>query len=1296
MKSPLVSVQASSSYAARLTFVRLAVVSAVCFLVGGVSVARAAITVTGSVSPSDPATWTSSTISYIGSAADGSVTVDGGSVLLSDKAYLGCTSGVSGEVTVSGTGSQWTNSRYLFVGLRGTGTLNVTSGGYVENYNDACIGNNSGSIGMATVSGTGSKWTNSTYLYVGNFGTGTLNVTSGGSVGSLFGYIGFESGSVGTATVSGTGSKWTNSGDLYVGSSGTGTLNVTSGGSAGNTIGYIGCNSGSVGAVTVSGAGSRWTNSDWLYVGNFGTGTLNVTSGGSVENYYDGYIGFENGSVGTATVSGSGSKWTNNGSLYVGSSGTGTLTIADGGVVSVSGATIHGTAGKLTMSGGTLSTGSFVASANQLSGTGVVNTCGIVCDYNLTLDSTASLKQSFTFSGVTVNADLTSGFGNLGVNTGSLTVTNGLAVESSEGYVGYYSGSVGVATVSGTGSTWTNSGDLYVGSSGTGTLNIDDGGVVSVSGATILGTAGRLIMSGGTLLTGSFVASANRLSGTGVVNARGVVCDFNLTLDSTASLTQSFVFSGVTVNIEWASSRGYLGVNTGSLTVTNGLAVESSEGYVGYYSGSVGTATVSGTGSKWTSSSLYVGNSGTGTLDVTSGGYVSSRICYIGYGCGSVGTATVSGTGSKWTNNGSLFVGNFGTGMLNVTSGGSAGNTIGCIGCNSGSVGVATVSGSGSKWMNSSDLYVGRSGTGTLNVTSGGYVENTTGYIGYNSGSVGTATVSGSGSKWTSSYLYVGYSGTGMLNVTSGGSVVNYYDGYIGCKSGSVGTATVSGTGSQWTNSGWLHVGYFGAGTLNVTSGGSVGNGYAYIGYNSGSVGAVTVDGTGSKWTNSGALYVGNYGTGTLNVTSGGSVGNTSGYVGCYSGSVGAVTISGTGSTWTNIGDIDVGYYGTGALNVTSGGSVGNAIGCIGYYSGSVGVATVSGSGSKWTNRGPLYVGRYGVGTLNVTSGGSVGNAYNGYNGYIGCYGGSVGMATVCGTGSIWMNSGPLYVGNYGVGTLSVTSGGSVGNNYGYIGYNSGSYGLVTVSGSGSKWTNNGYLYIGNSGTGTLTIADGGTVSVAGTISVGTAGTLNLTGGSLVTQSVVGSSGAAFNFGGGTLQLTKATTVALGMTLTGTNGNGKVDTNGFAVTLSGSLSGVGGLTKTGSGVLTLAGTETFTGGVFVQKGKLVLAASESNVATLDVETAAGATLSITGGTHTLDSITGSGMTNVSGTATLTVACLVQDTLILGGSGAAEETATMSAASVSSSEVSTAAVPEPTTILLVIGACGFAFAARGRR
>jgi T5SS/PEP-CTERM-associated repeat protein len=69
-------------------------------------------------------------------------------------------------------------------------------------------------------------------------------------------------------------------------------------------------------------------------VGDNGNGALRVEAGGQVSNT-SAYLGDGYGTTGTATIIGAGSKWTNDGYLFVGNHGSGALTIAAGGLVSV-------------------------------------------------------------------------------------------------------------------------------------------------------------------------------------------------------------------------------------------------------------------------------------------------------------------------------------------------------------------------------------------------------------------------------------------------------------------------------------------------------------------------------------------------------------------------------------------------------------------------------------------------------------------------------------------------------------------------------------------------------------------------------------------------------------------------------------------------------------------------------------------------------------------------------------------------------------------------------------------------
>ena len=89
-------------------------------------------------------------------------------------------------------------------------------------------------------------------------------------------------------------------------------------------------------------------------------------------------------------------------------------------------------------------------------------------------------------------------------------------------------------------------------------------------------------------------------------------------------------------------------------------------------------------------------------------------------------------------------------------------------------------------------------------------------------------------------------------------------------------------------------------------------------------------------------------------------------------------------------------------------------------------------------------------------------------------------------------------------------------------------------------------------------------------------GTYNLNGGLLILAGLTqGSSSAAFNFSGGTLQATARLSTSLPMTLARSGSGATFDTAGYAVTLSGQLSGPGSLTKVDNGTLILATPNTY-------------------------------------------------------------------------------------------------------------------------
>jgi T5SS/PEP-CTERM-associated repeat protein/autotransporter-associated beta strand protein len=127
----------------------------------------------------------------------------------------------------------------------------------------------------------------------------------------------------------------------------------------------------------------------------------------------------------------------------------------------------------------------------------------------------------------------------------------------------------------------------------------------------------------------------------------------------------------------------------------------------------------------------------------------------------------------------------------------------------------------------------------------------------------------------------------------------------------------------------------------------------------------------------------------------------------------------------TDIGNVlVVGNTGTGEIDVTPPTSLNRDIAIIGDERGSIGTISVSGAGAQVVISTGLFVGDNGMGTLSISNGGVVEDTgLGGFN--VGASDGSVGMATVSGANSL-LKSLTLFVGADGNGELTVSDGGQV------------------------------------------------------------------------------------------------------------------------------------------------------------------------------------------------------------------------------------------------------------------------------
>lgn len=363
-----------------------------------------------------------------------------------------------------------------------------------------------------------------------------------------------------------------------------------------------------------------------------------------------------------------------------------------------------------------------------------------------------------------------------------------------------------------------------------------------------------------------------------------------------------------------------------------------------------------------------------------------------------------------------------------------------------------------------------------------------------------------------------------------------------------------------WPTSEDLNIGYGAPGSLTISGGAQVTSGtWSDIGV--ATLGSVTVTGGGSRW-NAGFVTIGqNNGDGTLAITNGGTVVANGVGTGSSFGAatVGRIIVDGA-SSLLDIRQIDPSQAGSGGLFL--------------------GNPTTVGSNSF----------------LEITNQGTVSSD----RGYLGYGFGSTAAVMIDGANSQWSNANEFSVGYGGSGQLTVQDGGRLTTSSGTIGSLSGASGTVLVTGSGSTWSNTGSLTIGNAGQGALTIAEQGSVSAATTV-LGASSTGNgrlelygnLVGRGVLTTSQItrGAGQGSILFNGGMVRATTDQADFLSGFQSGDielHGDGLlIDTGGHNVGINAPMRGSGGLTKQGSGTLTLSTASSYTEGTIISGGQII-------------------------------------------------------------------------------------------------------------
>jgi autotransporter-associated beta strand protein len=1142
-----------------------------------------AATSTGAISFTDSVGFSTGQVS---SSACFPTSVNGVSTTANNAAISLTASG--GTLTVAGTNGNVTTNGSGSVTLQGAGltqatgsTVNAGSGTITVNGGGGAVNLNGGSLTTTNATGAAVTIQNATTVALGNITASSGTVVLGaGDVSGAVTQNAATALSANTLTASTSGSVNLGNATNAIANLGaitTGGTLLVNDASAPTVTGAVNSNGSDV-TIATSAAGGIAINQTV----NAGTGTLRLQSAGGVSQ--------------SAAVSAA--------NLGVSAAGTVTLTNAGNSVSTTFAAT---STGPISFTDGTgFSTGQVGSSAGFPATVNGVSTTA----------NNASISLTAASGSLTVSA----GNGSVSANgTGSVA----LAAASSIGQTGSGTAVTGNAlSVAASGGIGTAAQPLTVnGTTLTANSSGSNGNQFLADTATVgLGTANALNAGNGTVtLTGGTFKILAGAGGNAIAAATSVTINAPATLDLNGNSEGMSALNGGGTVTSGAAGTATLTVNGGG--TFSGMIQD----------GGAGDVTALAVGGSGQTLTLSGANTYSGKTTVSGGATLS-----IGAD-GELGTAPAAATPGQLALNGGTLLATGGF-TLNSNRGialGSGGGTIDVTGANGltyggviAGTGALNKVDSGTLALSGSSTYSGATivSGGTLSISADNNLGTAPGAATAGQLVINGATLQATATFTLSSNRGIALgptSGTGSGTIDVTGANTLTYGGVMANNGAGTGALVKTDTGTLIlaganTYSGGTTVS---GGTLQVGNGGASGS----------IVGDVTDNGTLAFNLSGVVTYSGNVsGTGAL--TDAGSGTLTLGGTNTYGGTT---TVSGggtlTGSLPTNTALALVGTGSTFNMNGTS-----NQL-------------------SSLTGNGIV---RNSVGAPTLTLNNS---ATDTFAGSLGVTGSAAFGLTVAGSGTLVLTGSSFFSGTATVNagsTLQVGAGGTAGSiianvtDNGSLVFNRSDVvffpGVITGTGSVSQIGTGTLILTADSPgfAGTTTISPGGTLQLGNGGASGSIGGINNTGAlvfnrsdTVTFSSDLGGSGSIVQKGPGTLILTGTNTYTGGTIISsgtlqigngGTTGSivGNVTDNGRlvfnhsdAVTFAGTVTGTGGLTQAGSGTLTLAAANGYTGSTVVSAGTLALGIKNALLPTTALTVNGGAFLDLAGFNQSVNSLT---------------------------------------------------------------------------